>query len=66
VRHWTVHAHALKTFVIPAPAPPVRIEIHIEPTFVPNELDPSIGDRRRLGAIVGMGFSETRPSGGTG
>lgn len=68
VRRWTVNAHQYRQFVIPAPAPPMRIEVHISPTFVPNELDPASGDRRELGAIVGMGFSETKPkpAGGQG
>ncbi len=61
-RTWTVHSHGCKQFEIPSPPPPLRIEVHISPTFVPNELDPSLGDRRQLGAIVGMGFSETKPA----
>ena len=62
VRRWTVHSHGCREFVIPAVTPPLRIEIHITPTFVPNKLDPSLGDRRNLGAIVGMGFSPKRPT----
>jgi hypothetical protein len=62
VRTWTVHSHACRQFTIRSAAPPLRIEVHISPTFVPAELDPSIGDRRELGAIVGMGFSDSRPT----
>lgn len=62
VRRWTVHSHGYREFVIPAPPPPRRIEVHISPTFVPNELDPASSDRRQLGAQVGMGFSDTKPA----
>jgi hypothetical protein len=66
IRRWTVRSHGYRQFVIPSPAPPIRIEVNITPTFVPHDLDPSIGDRRPLGAIVGMGFSETKPKPPTG
>ena len=59
-RTWTVHSHGCRQFLIHSPAPPMRIEVHISPTFVPHDLDPNTGDRRHLGAIVGMGFSGTR------
>ena len=58
VRRWVVNAHEERRFVIPAPAPPVRVEVRISPTFVPNDLDPGIGDRRELGAQVGFGFTD--------
>lgn len=41
---------------LPAPSVPWRAEITIEPTFVPNEVDPASSDRRRLGAVVFAGF----------
>ena len=67
VRRWTIHSHLSRQFVLRTPPPPFRVEINITPTFVPQELDPSLGDRRPLGAIVGFGFSRTRPAGaGTG
>jgi MFS family permease len=59
---WTIHSHGCRQFVIPSPAPPMRVEVHISPTFVPYELDPSTGDRRKLGAIVSMGFSDRKPT----
>ena len=43
-------------FVLPTPSVPWRIEITIEPTFVPHEIDPSSSDRRQLGAVVGVDF----------
>lgn len=40
------------------PVPPVawRVEARVSATFVPNELDPNLGDRRQLGAIVSFEF----------
>lgn len=38
--------------VLRIPAGPWRVEVSLSPTFVPNELDPSLGDRRELGAVV--------------
>jgi hypothetical protein len=61
-RTWTVHSHGCMQFEIPSPAPPMRIEVHIDPLFVPYDLDPSTGDRRALGAIVGLGFNDRKPA----
>jgi hypothetical protein len=61
-RTWTVHSHGCMQFAIPSPAPPVRMEVHIDPTFVPYDLDPSTGDRRRLGATVSFAFSDRKPA----
>ena len=47
--------------VLPAPAPPFRVEVRVTPTFVPHELDPRTGDRRQLGAVVAFSFSASRP-----
>lgn len=38
--------------VLSPPGVPWRMEIEVSPTFVPNEVDPSKSDRRRLGAVV--------------
>jgi hypothetical protein len=38
------------------PDAPWRIEVTLEPTFVPNEVDPSSSDRRHLGALVDARF----------
>ena len=40
--------------VLPVPPQPWRVEISLDPTFVPRELDPSQGDARALGAVVGF------------
>jgi len=45
-----------------APSGPWRVEVEIEPTFSPQELDPSKSDRRQLGAVFEAGF---RPLFGT-
>ena len=38
------------------PGGPWRVEVAIEPTFSPRELDPSLADTRQLGAVVTFGF----------
>lgn len=38
--------------LLPVPAEPWRVEVTVEPTFVPFELDERLGDRRQLGAVV--------------
>lgn len=60
-RRFVVHSHQHRRFVFEVPAPPIRAEVEITPTFVPNDLDPRIGDRRPLGAVVSYEFTETRP-----
>ncbi len=47
-----VHACQPNPVVVRVPPDPWRVEISLSPTFVPNELDPSLGDRRQLGAVV--------------
>ena len=42
--------------VLPVPAEPWRVEVTVDPTFVPNELDSNLGDRRELGAVVSFEF----------
>jgi hypothetical protein len=56
VKRGVLHACEDDGFVLSTPAEPWRIEITIDPTFVPNELDPSRSDRRELGAQVEVGF----------
>lgn len=38
------------------PDGPWRIEVELEPTFSPNEVDPGNSDRRQLGAVMEAGF----------
>jgi hypothetical protein len=61
-RSCTIESQKTCAFVLPVPAPPFRVEVAITPTFVPADLDPRSSDRRELGAVVGFGFSEQRPS----
>ena len=56
VRRWVVHSREGQTFTIPSPPPPFRVEVTIDPTFVPAEVDPNSSDRRSLGAQVGYAF----------
>ena len=53
VRTWTIHGGAEKTFTLPAPAPPYRVELHIDPTFSPAQFGQP--DTRQLGAQVEFG-----------
>jgi len=53
-RRWVVNSCDEKTFTIPAPPPPFHVEVTIDGTFVPHDLDPSLSERRRLGAMVGI------------
>lgn len=50
---WQVRACSERTFPLDVPAAPFHVEITIEPTFSPYQLDPKgQSDRRRLGAQV--------------
>jgi hypothetical protein len=42
--------------LLPPPDAPWRIEVELEPTFSPNEIDPRNSDRRQLGAVMEAGF----------
>lgn len=44
-----------QTILLRPPGAPWRVEVQAQ-TFVPAEVDPNLGDRRRLGARVGFGF----------
>ena len=59
-RETTVKACEPNPVVLPVPAEPWRVEVTVDPTFVPHELDPSLGDRRQLGAKVTFEFLERR------
>jgi hypothetical protein len=59
VRSWAVRAGAQRTFTIPTPKPPFRVEVSISPTFSPSDYGSS--DRRSLGAQVAFSFSSRRP-----
>jgi hypothetical protein len=59
VRRWVVPAGATKTFAIPSPRPPFRVEVDVSPTFSPSDYGES--DRRQLGAQVQFNFARQRP-----
>ena len=52
----TVHQCVTTPFLLPAPNGPWRVEVTIEPTFSPHDLDPENSDRRQLGATMDVGF----------
>jgi hypothetical protein len=47
---WTIQRGVQKTFVLDAPDPPWRVEVHVEPTFSPS--DYGSADTRELGVVV--------------
>jgi hypothetical protein len=51
-----VHACKATPFLLAVPSVPWRVEVTIEPTFVPRELDPSRSDARELGAVFDVAF----------
>lgn len=61
-RSWVVNSCDEKTFAIPAPPPPFHVEVTIDGTFVPNELDPTSSERRRLGAMVDLTWMPGQPN----
>ncbi|MDQ3672149.1 MAG: hypothetical protein M3364_06900 [Actinomycetota bacterium] len=59
-----VHACKTTPLVLAAPRVPWRVEVTIEPTFVPRELDPSRSDARELGAVFDVSFQPLFGTGG--
>jgi hypothetical protein len=60
-RTWFIHSRLEKTFVLRAPGPRFRVEIKVDPKFVPRELSPQTSsDPRQLGAVVTYRFSDSR------
>jgi len=57
-RRWVVHSHLTKVVTIKAPGPRFRVEVHVDPKFIPAKLDPNLSDRRELGAVVKYAFVE--------
>ncbi len=46
-----------RTFLLRTPPPPFHVDVRIDPTFVPQEIDSRSPDTRELGAQVGYSFS---------
>lgn len=55
-----LHSCQTKTFDLPTPPGPWRVEIAITPTFSPAALDPRETDRRELGARPTITYSDRR------
>ena len=55
-REAKVPACAVTPVLVRVPSDPWRVEVSVHPTFSPAELDPSLGDRRQLGAVVSFEF----------
>jgi hypothetical protein len=55
-----IHSCQLKTFSLPTPPVPWRVEVTINPTFSPAELDPRQSDPRQLGARVNFSYELPR------
>jgi hypothetical protein len=60
VKRLTIHSKQEQTVFLPAPGPRFRVEITIDPTFVPQELAPNVIDNRELGALVNYEFLPAR------
>jgi hypothetical protein len=54
-RTGVIHQCKVLPFLIPVTVP-FRVEVTIEPTFSPAELDPRSGDTRQLGARPEFSF----------
>jgi hypothetical protein len=55
-----IHSCEVKTFVLPTPPLPWRVDVTIDPTFSPGKLDPSLSDFRELGAQPGFSYALDR------
>jgi hypothetical protein len=53
-RTWVIHSGGHRTFRLPTPKPPYRVEIHVSPTFSPSRFGQA--DSRELGAQVAFSF----------
>jgi hypothetical protein len=60
VRHLVIHSKQAREVVLPAPGPRFRVEVTIDPTFVPQLLAPNVIDNRHLGAVVDYTFLPPR------
>jgi hypothetical protein len=57
VRRWVVHRLEQRTFNFDV-RPPVRVEVHVQPTFSPSQF--GFADTRQLGAQVSFGWRPSR------
>jgi hypothetical protein len=59
-RTWIIHGGASRVFVFPPPRGPYRVELHVDPTFVPA--DYGYADSRPLGALFNVRVVPRAPS----
>lgn len=52
-RVWTVHSSQARTFDVPVPRAPFRVEVRVTPTFSPSQF--GLADTRHLGAQLSFG-----------
>ncbi len=55
-RTGVIHSCQVKTFELPTPDKPWLLDVTIDPTFSPKELDPSLSDPRQLGAKPSLDY----------
>jgi hypothetical protein len=56
---WDAKSGEEETLYLRTPKPPFRVEVYVDRTFVPAQLDPQqSSDSRELGVQVGFGFDE--------
>jgi hypothetical protein len=58
---WTIRGGASRTFYVPVPKPPWRVEVLVAPTFKPADVDPHSSEMRDFGAQVAFGYTATLP-----
>ncbi len=57
-----IHSLQVREFVLPTPDQPWLVEVSIDPTFSPKELDPKKSDPRQLGAVVTYSYVPSQPT----
>jgi hypothetical protein len=61
IERWTIRGGASRTFYVPVPKPPWRVEVLVAPTFKPALVDPHSSEMRDFGAQVGYGYVAKLP-----
>jgi len=58
LQQWTtvIHSCTVREVALRTPGVPWLVEVTIDPTFSPRELDPKLSDPRQLGAVVNFGY----------
>ena len=60
MRRATINSCEQLPIIFRAPSGPWRAQVHIEPTFVPQQLDPRVTENRQLGAQVSFDYERLR------